>query len=194
MQNRKRKQPERHDCWLRRAPVREHLWRNVRCEAAGLVHWRGKIMDLGGRNTIRRVLRALSALPLPLSERCAKAVSRIVVLPATRPDLDMDGASFDSSRAILVFESSEEELTTLHEIAHVVDPGWEDDDLAIAIKADLAALKPEHARKLRRNCFLSDVREAFAELSARLLLGDRTITKHLPRSAAVAQAALNAEV
>lgn len=119
-------------------------------------------------------------LPEALSCRASKEVPMIVVLPEN--SLGINGASFDQSRAVLVFaddDEAEETLTVLHEIAHVLDPGWEHEALKQAVKQDFARCPQSTRRLLGRVGHTPS--EYFAELACWEIAGVPDL-KHLPRA------------
>jgi hypothetical protein len=139
------------------------------------------------------VHRALAWLPAGLSQRASAAVPMIVVLPCTY--MDIDGATFDSTRAVLVFEdedqsSDEEALTVLHVLAHVLDPGWETIGLGEVINEEWPVLPRAVKTRLndvggRRSPF-----ELFAELASWEIAGVEQRV-HLPRSCEIVRQALD---
>lgn len=145
---------------------------------------------------MRNIQQALGALPEELARRASALIPAIIVLPPTA--LNLDGASFDSSRAVLVFHSEtdddgEERLTVLHEVAHVLDPGWEHRELAEALVADKANLPAKLRKRLTRDARLGDgIFESFAELAAWEMAGVKEL-KYLPRAGEIVHAALHWE-
>ncbi len=136
---------------------------------------------------MRSVHIALSYLPERLSLRAAAAIPMIVVLPSNK--IGIDGASFDLTRAVLVFEregSDEEIMTTLHEIAHVLDPGWQEGWLGHALKQDLPKVSRETKRLLHR--VGTGAFEGFAELAAWEMAGMKQLDSFSHSRAIVHQA------
>lgn len=113
--------------------------------------------------------------------RASERVLKIVALPGTKGAIDCDGASFDLNGVIIVFEHDKEEepLTVLHEIGHVLDPGYQANALAAAFKRDSATAPKQILRLLA--AVGNDNLERFAELVAWHLAGVKQI-KHFPRS------------
>lgn len=135
--------------------------------------WSGKILQLGSRRTLRNVHMAIELLSKRLNERAVAIVSVIICLPPAHKDLDMVACSFETSGAVLIFQDPdsddhEEQNTVLHELAHLLDPGWEHPKLLKALKKD-GFKKNDEWRK--------DPFEAFAEIAAHLILdGGKTRT------------------
>lgn len=145
--------------------------------------WRGKILNLGDRRTWRNVHRAIEKLPERINQRAAALVSYIICLPKVHQDLDVMGCSFDSSGAVIIFQDpdgdgQEEQNTVVHELLHLLDPGWEHEELLAALKADKC-----------RAAWRADPMEAFAEIGSAMLLGGRKY----PHAEAVVERALNWE-
>lgn len=127
-------------------------------------------------------------MPERLSERAAALIPMIIVLPMT--NMEIDGASFGLTNAVLVFEGEYEQLTVLHEIAHILDPGWEHAALAEAYQPELKKV-PQYARRvLTQNGNVP--LETFAELASWEMAGVKEL-RHLPKSAAIVHEALNWE-
>lgn len=107
--------------------------------------------------------------------------------------MDLGGASFNSSRAVLVFEQKdedEERLTVLHEISHILDPGWEHAELGIALREDVGTLREALRKRLTREISPHDEPlESFAELAAWEMAGVKEL-KYLPRAREVVRKAL----
>lgn len=93
---------------------------------------------------------------------------------------------------IIVFEHDKEEepLTVLHEIVHVLDPGYQANALAAAFKRDSQAA-PKQVLRLLASVGNDDL-ERFAELGAWKLAGVKQI-KYFPRSFEVVRDALEWE-
>lgn len=154
----------------------------------GLDNWRGKILNLGSNLTLRNVHIGLSRMPAALSQRAAALIPAIIVLPHN--DLDIHGASFYLTNAVLVFEDDEgweEQLCVLHEIAHILDPGWQAEALKQAVKQDMAHCPAFTRRTLGR--VGNSPSEQFAELSA-WEMAEVPNLSHLPRAREVVHEAL----
>lgn len=151
--------------------------------------WEKKILNFGSLETIRNVNTALGWLPANINAKAANTVAAFVILP--KNGIGIEGASFPASRTILIFENEdeiEEQLTVLHEIAHILDPGWPTHAFHCAFEADKGRA-PAKALRLANRSGASDF-ERFAEISS-FFLAAASPLKHFPRCAEIVCEALN---
>lgn len=154
------------------------------------------MLNLGNLATLRNVMTALSWLPAEIGETAAQLIPRIIVLPETqtrRTDFQLCGASFELSRTVLIFEDpggsdEEEQLTTLHEILHILDPGWHHKMLRESLRAEMPTVPAQVRQRLQS--VGSDPFEQHAELGSWDLAGVAE-RRYLPKSREIIRAALH---
>lgn len=136
---------------------------------------------------------------MPIAKRAAALVVAIVVVPNSEP-LGVDGFAYARSRCIFICEGMEspdgrleEEHVTLHEVAHILDPGWEHHPLERTFKTEMKQSSVKRRREIRRAVVTDNAKEVFADIAAHLLLGNKSIRRYLPKSCALVLDALNWE-